>query len=112
MSGSRRCGTPSLPNGLKSCRRADFELTQLSTLRRPAEMRSKCGVRFRIIEHRIECRRKWRQLSKSGEDGSISNFRVEHEGGPLRHLQPMEIGRVGPNARFDCGRPGALEQFL
>src|SRR6266487_621451 len=77
-----------------------------------AEMGGMCCVSVRIIQHRIERSRKWRNSGKSRKDRPISNFGIEHERGPLRHLQQMKISSIGADARFNHGRTRPFDQFF
>src|SRR6266404_7265030 len=83
-----------------------------SSARWRAEMGGMCCVSVRIIQHRIERSRKWRNSGKSRKDRPISNFGIEHERGPLRHLQQMKISSIGADARFNHGRTRPFEQFF
>ena len=71
-----------------------------------------CCVSLRVIQHRIEPSHKRRNSSKSRKDRSISNFAIEYERGPLRHLQQMKISSVGTDTRFNHSRTRPFEQFF
>src|SRR5438874_22994 len=80
-----------------------------SSARWRAEMGGMCFVSLGVIQHRIERSQKRRYSGKSRKDRSISNFRVEHERRPLRHLQQTEISSVGTDTCFNHSRTRPFE---
>ena len=52
-----------------------------------------CCVSVRIIQHRIERSRKWRNSGKSRKDRPISNFGIEHEH-VFMHQGGTQQGRI------------------
>ena len=72
-------------------------------------MGGKRRISFGVVKHGVERRDQWWQFRKAGKDRAIPNFGVEDEGGPLRHLQQMKVGRVRPHPRFNNRRTRALE---
>ena len=66
------------------------------------------GIRLRIIQHCVQRGGQRRESGETGKNCAIADFAIEHKGGSLRHLQCVELGRVGADALLDRRRLGAF----
>ena len=74
-------------------------------------MRRVAFVSDDIFQHRVYRSRKRRQLGEAGKHCPITNFTVDHKGGPLRDFQRVKFGRARSHSCLDRRRTRAFEQF-